>query len=352
MRSILRLSALPMLCALLAQIAMVPAVAATTFTAGYQYEMAVPGVNRADVWSGAVRPDSPLFYVESIVTPGGLPATGVTQLGGGGLATYGHVNSTSFGFTGMRTEFPNQSTYLHADTTNAMSDSFVIDCAGCTAGAIGSLSFRVYWGGGGLREVVTTVPGTALSGYVADINWSSSFQIRADGVPDPFPPDQPGPPNPGRLGLDYYFLETERNGERRIEESPRVSAGLQELSIRFVFGQPIHIDMSLRAAVLGAVYSGEDQTSSFDAIVNQISAYGQMYWDGITGVSTADGQRIDAFTAVNQVGVDYARSLELPILQIVPEPGTWALMLGGLALMGVVARRRVHALRTAMVETV
>lgn len=347
MRPFLRLSALAMLSALLTGPAMGPALAATTFTAGYQYQMAVPGVSDANSWSGAVRPDSPLFYLQGLAVPDGLPATGWAELGGGGLTTYGQVVSASFGFTGMATRYPNQSTYLHAESTNAMSDSFVINCAACTAGSIGNLSFRVYWGGIGVRELSTVSPGTALSGYVADINWSTNFQMHADGVPDPFPPDQPAPPNPGRLGMDYYFLETERNGVRHVEESPRVSAGLQELSIQFVFGQPIHVDMSLRAAVLGGVFSGEDQTSTFQSNVDLVSAYGKMYWDGITGVSTADGQQVDAFTAFNNVGVDYARSLEVPILQVVPEPGAWALMLGGLAALGALARRRKSALLLA-----
>lgn len=320
---------------------------AAGFATGYSYELSAPGAPDRNAQEGGFGPPGAVRSFSDAIGFSDATLSSDARIDGWGAARYGYLQSYVRGSTSLSTQGADQGTYVRADMTSSLTDSFVIQCGACAAGTIGSMTFRVYFDAATTRTSTLGQPVTDTGGNLADTNWSTTFQIRADGVPDPTPPDVPGPPNPGQKSLEYYRLDTLHNGIPGVEESPRVSAGLQELSISFVFGEAIHLDMSLRAAVLGGVYTG-DNTSSFSGSgAMATDATHSMYWDGITSVQDADGQVVGAFTALNAAGIDYARSLA-----VVPEPGTWALMLGGLALVGVVARRRVHALRTAMVETV
>ena len=315
---------------------------AQTFATGYSYELSAPGTQDRSAQDGGFGSPGTVRRFSDAIGFSDATLSSDARIDGWGAARYGSLQSYVRGSTSLAAQGANQGTYVRADLTSSLTDSFVIQCGACAAGTIGTMNFRVYFDAVTTRGSTLGQPVTDTGGNLADTNWSTTFQIRADGVPDPTPPDVPGPPNPGQKSLEYYRLDTLHNGVPGVEESPRVSAGLQELSINFVFGEPIHLDMSLRAAVLGGVYTGDNATSFSGSGVMATDATHSMYWDGITSLQDADGHAIVAFTALNAVGIDYARSLA-----VVPEPGAWALMLGGLALMGVIARRRVRALRTA-----
>lgn len=311
---------------------------AQTFATSYSYELSAPGAPDRSAQDGDSGPPGAVRGFSDAIGFSDAALSSTARIDGWGAARYGSLQAYVRGSTSLSAQGANQGTYVRADMTSSLTDSFVIQCGGCAAGTIGSMSLRIYFDAATARDSALGQPVTDTGGNLADTNWSASFQIRADGVPDPTPPDVPGPPNPGQSSLEYYRLDTLHNGVPGVEESPRVSAGLQELSIDFVFGEAIHLDMSLRAAVLGGVYTGDNTGSFSGSGAMTTDATHSMYWDGITSVRDADGRIVGAFTALNAVGIDYARSLA-----VVPEPGTWALMLGGLALMGAVALRRRRA---------
>lgn len=115
------------------------------------------------------------------------------------------------------------------------------------------------------------------------------------------------------------------------------SLGTMELGIRFVFGQPIKLDFQASVTSLAIAMSPATPGASTVWAMTTTDFTHAFTWEGITSVRTADGQLASGYTALNAVGVDYARSFAAAA---VPEPGTWALLLSGLALLALVLRRR------------
>ena len=79
----------------------------------------------------------------------------------------------------------------------------------------------------------------------------------------------------------------------------------------------------------------------FDA--NRLGDYGptcaqEVFWGGVLMATDANGDAIEGFTLIGDDGHDYA--LADPRASVVPEPGTWALMIAGFGLVGMALRRR------------
>jgi hypothetical protein len=77
-----------------------------------------------------------------------------------------------------------------------------------------------------------------------------------------------------------------------------------------------------------------------DANVQVCNANGTSLWGGIKSVTDVDGNVLTDFTVQSASGTDYTKSLIPPAVEGVPEPATWAMLILGIGLTGVVMRRR------------
>lgn len=209
------------------------------------------------------------------------------------------------------------------------SDSFIISCDVCVAGTIGQLYAGVRLAGPHSEEGgFTGAQGDGLR-HGGMSYWLGRVQMEAEGVPRPEPtPENPTPPIPSefRDGEWHYHLNYDGT---RSQWSGRDREGFSEIRLDFVFGQPIHLDLQLQTELLAAAQSGTGPgDGSAWATTNADYA---LLWNGISGIYTSQGEITD-FRALNAQGVDYA------FAAAVPEPSTWLLMLGGLAVLGRLAQ--------------
>lgn len=64
------------------------------------------------------------------------------------------------------------------------------------------------------------------------------------------------------------------------------------------------------------------------------------YWGGLSGVHLADGTLLSGYTVSSASGFDWTRAYGAPVTAPIPEPATYAMLLGGLGLLAFVTRRR------------
>jgi hypothetical protein len=109
--------------------------------------------------------------------------------------------------------------------------------------------------------------------------------------------------------------------------------GLQTIGFYAVIGAMNGVSMSLH--VDNSVFMNMGEPGSVSGTMDLANTFS---WAGITSV-TVGGVPVSDFSAVSaDTGFDYAKAYAEP--GAVPEPTTWAMMIGGLGLAGVAFRRR------------
>lgn len=256
---------------------------------------------------------------------GSSSATTTTRLDADGAtrASYGRLQSAAS--TSVFVNSTNDDGFSSAWVSPGgfVGDQFVVTCPTCQDGTTGTLTARVRVEGTLGAEGGFTVPSTT-----ADVAVSASrdfhVSLAAQGV---------APAN-GEAQLDGHASRYLDNGTF-VDESSGDGLGWHTLSVSFVFGRPIELDLGI--ALNAYVFIAARDDSGVSAAASAWADFSHsLTWEGITAITGADGQAITGFTALNAAGVDYARAFAAPV----PEPGTWALMAAGLGLLGARGRRR------------
>ena len=94
------------------------------------------------------------------------------------------------------------------------------------------------------------------------------------------------------------------------------------------------LTMRVNAGAIPAIFANNAPPEA----VSRSSFGNTYYWGGLEGVFDASGQPLSGVTLSTDSGFD------LVTVSAVPEPGNWALWLGGLAVMGHLLRRRAASL--------
>ena len=317
-----------------------PPAMAADFITGYSYQLGVSGTpDRAGQQRGPAAAGQRLLLDESSEFRNGALFNSA-KVSGWSSASNGHLQATLRADAAMSTQTALQAADIRAEMTSALSDTLVVGCPTCTPGTLGWMNFRVFYDGVTSGSGHLGQPPGEFGRYSADTTWQADVLLQADGVPYQ-PPDPGGPPWPvdyDVVHLQYFLLETRSNGGYSISQPPHTGSGMQDLWIQFVFGQPIHLDLRISASTITTVVSDNSNAPFSGSATSWIDLSRSLYWDGVIGVQNADEQYVTGYTVSGAGGLDYRQSFAAAA--VVPEPGTWALMLAGLGALGALVRRR------------
>jgi len=213
-------------------------------------------------------------------------------------------------------------------------DSFVVRCSGlaiCADGQTGRMTvgFLVLGNAAGNGFINTT--GVRYNGgYSGTAQWAAGLNVTAlssNGLVD---------------AISWAGGQTVREselggsvGDYNISY-PFSSFGLKTVSLDFVFGGTVFLDMlAMAAAHAGAGYdsSGSTAEASFQSVLTA-GWGGILQISGAGGASLANAVSLTAFS--NDTGLDYVNGQ----VSAVPEPGLGWTFAGGLLLLGLATRRR------------
>jgi len=104
---------------------------------------------------------------------------------------------------------------------------------------------------------------------------------------------------------------------------------LHTFTLDFMFGQPIDLQWQSNISTSGRA-SSSGHEPHFMAEVETVADFASTFaWAGILSVLDQYGAPVSAFTALNELGVDYANSFA----SSVPEPSVAMLLISGLVLL-------------------
>jgi hypothetical protein len=176
-------------------------------------------------------------------------------------------------------------------------------------------------------------------GYItAELNLSGAFSGSLLGAPQAYSGELTryaslqilGTGMSGNCGGWNYCEVKEANGTLGVANySPSLS--VINVSIPLTFGFQAGLSYTMDVIASAFVLTRGSLGSSADSAIDYT-----LSWGAITGVFEKNGNAVSNFTATSTSGFDYLRQVAAPI----PEPETYAMMLAGLGLIGVMTRRR------------
>ena len=224
-----------------------------------------------------------------------------------------------------------------ASSSARFKDSFIISCTGlgaCADGQQGTMTvgFLVLGNAGGSGTITPT--GTLYNGgYSGFGQWAASLSVVAT---------SPIYPNGTVDAASWAGGKTVRESELGASVGdynvsyPLAEFGLRELTLNFVFGQPVFVDMLAMAAASASVgydASGSSAQASFQSSLRPAWA-GVSQITGGGGASLAGVSGLTAFSATS--GLNYMNSQ----VTAVPEPEVALMLVPGLLLTFWAVRRR------------
>jgi hypothetical protein len=300
------------------------------------------GAPDSDV-ANSTAPIGGLSATSSITEQSGPPQFGLANGSGNSTATaasgLGALNVFA-GASAQLTNVPFSAPMVAGGTSSSSArfkDSFTISCTGLVACADGqqgtmTVGFLVLGNAGGSGTITPT--GTLYNGgFSGYAQWAASLSVVAT---------SPVYPN-GTVGASSWA------GGKTVRESevgpsvgdynvsyPLAEFGLRELTLDFVFGQPVFVDMlAMAGASAGVGYdsSGSSAEASFQSSLRPAWA-GVSQITGLGGASLAGVASLSALSATS--GLNYMNS-QVPA---VPEPETALMLVSGLLLTSWAVRRR------------
>lgn len=234
-------------------------------------------------------------------------------------ATYGHLGISTSAVAGSSTE--RGLANLNSYATAMFSDTLQIDNP--IESGVGILTFSLYLA---RNASLTAQVGDGRTGYSVG---SSSATVRAnfrsnDGYHSLGQADGMS----AQSTSDGVVVQRDSSGDiDGASVPPGAALGYHVFSTQFYFNQPFQISLEL-IGISGA--SGDSTAASGSSI---LEAMHSLDWAGIQQVSV-DGRTVD-YSLWSESGTDWNQSFAP-----VPEPETWALLLAGLAFLGVAGRHR------------
>lgn len=269
--------------------------------------------------------ESPLFAQVVTAADGEAPGhSSVAQAQARGEFTYGNARLKAQASAFLDSRDGSGVAVGSAVVGGGWSDHFAITCPACVSGTTGTMSFRIVVDGVRWPDGYASVLEGPGGVYGGETSWQTALTLNA-ATTSPFRVDS--------YEVNYFY-----NGERSRYASGD-GVGTFTYTVPVTFGEAIDIQWrsSLYATAVVGLTDTDSRITAWGAGLTDFSH--SVSWDGIVGVTDAQGRPMADVTAFNDVGINYAASLAAAT---VPEPRIWALMAPGLALLALGRSRRLR----------